>query len=141
MDKDKSGSGRRRKLESNSTESRRPSRPSRVRGLSRVFGPAGRWLNQPVAGLPAPASSHPLVTALSQPRSLAPRYLRQSWAEMRQVTWPRFGQAMHLTFAVVIFSIVFAVLVANIDWLLTKIFEEIILNESQNIREFLRGLF
>ena len=48
---------------------------------------------------------------------------------------------MKLTFSVAIFATFFALVVYAADWLLTKIFEEIILNESENIRQFLRGLF
>ena len=142
MDEPRSSTGgRRRKLETDpkAKTARKPGR--RRRGPGHWLAAGGRWLNQPLASLPNPASPHPLVASLSRSRPLAPRYLRESWAEMRQVAWPRPGQAMRLTLAVVLFSAFFAVLVSSIDWMLTKIFEEIILNESQNIREFLRGLF
>ncbi len=132
--------GRRRKLETD-PKAKTARKPKRRRGLGHWLEAGGRWLNQPLAGLPNPASPHPLAASLSRSRSIVPRYVRESWAEMRQVIWPRFGQAMRLTFAVVLFSAFFAVLVSSIDWMLTKIFEEIILNESQNIREFLRDLF
>ncbi|MEM6997904.1 MAG: preprotein translocase subunit SecE [Patescibacteria group bacterium] len=78
---------------------------------------------------------------LTRNRSIAPSYLRGAVHEMSLVTWPSFKEAMRLTLAVFVFAIVFALVVSGIDWLLGKAFEEIILNESQNIREFINGLF
>ena len=131
--------GRRRKLEP--TAKARPPRRTGRAEPGRWLGSGGRWLNQPLSGLPDPANSSSLVTTLSRQRSIAPRYLREAWGEMRQVTWPRFGQAMRLTASVALFAFFFAVLVYAVDWVLTKIFEEVILNESVNIRQFLRDLF
>lgn len=74
-------------------------------------------------------------------RHMAPAYLRGAVKETSMVTWPSFKEAMRLTMAVFVFSIVFALIVSGVDWVLGKAFEEVILNESQNIREFLSGLF
>ena len=132
--------GRRRKIDPATKKPEKTNRLSRRVGQGLVSG--GRWLNQPLVNLPGSGQqSRPVVTVLSRQRSLAPRYVRESWAELRQVSWPRFGQAVRLTFAVVIFSAFFAILISNIDQLLTRIFEEIILNESQNIREFFNDIF
>ena len=132
--------GRRQKINS---AAKKPEKKNRLSGwIGRGITAGGRWLNQPLVDLPGTGrTSRPAVDALSRQRSLAPKYVRESWAELRQVTWPRFGQAMRLTFAVMLFSAFFAILVANIDQLLTKIFEEIILNESQNIRNFFNNIF
>lgn len=132
--------GRRRKIDS---AAQKPTPKKRLSSrVGRGLSAGGRWLNQPLASLPGSGrTSRPVVDALSRPRSLFPKYVRESWAELRQVTWPRFGQAMRLTFAVMLFAAFFAVLIANIDQLLTRIFEEIILNESQNIRNFFNDLF
>lgn len=133
--------GRRRKIDPSTQK--KPSRGRLSGWISRGLSAAGRWLNQPMVGLPGSGgrASSPTVEALSRQRSLTPKYVRESWAELRQVTWPRFGQAMRLTFAVMIFSAFFAILVYNIDRALTWIFEEIILNESQNIRNFFNNIF
>lgn len=131
--------GRRRKLDS-AAKPKPPQSPSRKR-VSRRLGAAGRWLNQPLAGLPGSSGSNPVVASLSRQRPLAPRYLRQAWGEMRQVTWPRFGQAMRLTASVAIFAFFFAVLVYAVDWVLTDIFRVIILDEPSEISRFLRELF
>jgi hypothetical protein len=36
---------------------------------------------------------------------LLPRYIRNSWKELRQVTWPTVKQSIRLTYAVLIFSV------------------------------------
>ncbi len=56
-----------------------------------------------------------------------PPYIRGSWRELRQVTWPSRRQAWSLTYAVIIFSIVFGVLVFAVDLGLDKLFKEIII--------------
>ena len=135
-----SAGGRRRKIDPAAKKPEKTNRLSSRIGQGLTAG--GRWLSQPLVNLPGSGQqARPVVTALSRQRSLAPRYLREAWAELCQVSWPRFGQAMRLTFAVMLFSAFFAILIANIDQLLTRIFEEIILNESQNIREFLNNIF
>ena len=139
MDNNSSGGGRRRKLDP-ATDKPPKKRWSEVVGQGLTAG--GRWLNQPLVNLPGSAGrTGRMAETLGKQRSLAPKYVREAWGELRQVTWPRFGQAMRLTFAVMLFATFFAVLIANIDQLLTRIFEEIILNESRNIRDFFNNLF
>lgn len=58
---------------------------------------------------------------------LVPPFLRRSWRELRQVTWPTFKVSRQLTLAVVIFAIVFGVLVAAFDFVLDKLFKEVLL--------------
>lgn len=60
-------------------------------------------------------------------RILGLRYLRDSWRELRQVTWPTFKDSTRLTGAVIIFSLVFGVLIAIIDFGLDKLFRQILL--------------
>ncbi len=63
----------------------------------------------------------------SKSRSLAPRYFRDSWQEIRKVTWPGFKTTWKLVFAVFIFAIVIGGFIAALDWGLEKLFREIIL--------------
>ncbi|MCY4010637.1 MAG: preprotein translocase subunit SecE [Candidatus Saccharibacteria bacterium] len=91
------------------------------------------WLNQPLATHQQVASSNWTI-AWTKQRSMMPKYFRQSFAEIKLVTWPTFPVAMRLTFAVVIFTCIFAGLIAGLDWVLSKIFEEIIINEGQNLK-------
>lgn len=55
-----------------------------------------------------------------------PPYIRNSWRELRQVSWPNRRKTYQLTNAVIIFSIIFGVLVALVDFGLDKIFKEFI---------------
>ena len=71
---------------------------------------------------------------LTKQRSMVPPYIRQSAAEIKLVSWPPFSSAMRLTSAVFFFAVFFAILVSALDWALTQIFEEIILNKAENLR-------
>lgn len=58
---------------------------------------------------------------------LWPRYFRNSWKELRMVTWPTGKQARQLTLAVILFAVVFGALVAVLDFGLDKIFKQVLL--------------
>lgn len=60
-------------------------------------------------------------------RILWPVYFRNSWKELRQVTWPKRRESWQLTGAVLLFSAVFGVLIALVDYLLDKLFKEVLL--------------
>lgn len=75
-----------------------------VKGLARVFRPIKRlfaWL--------------------------APKYLINSWREVRQVVWPSRRETWRLTLAVFVFAIVFGALVAGVDKGLDEIFKKVVL--------------
>lgn len=55
------------------------------------------------------------------------RYIIDSWGELRGVTWPTFKESVRLTGAVIIFSVVFGLLIAVIDFFLDKLFKQILL--------------
>jgi preprotein translocase SecE subunit len=59
---------------------------------------------------------------------LVPPYVRNSWKELKQVTWPNRTQTRRLTFAVIIFSLLFGGLIALVDYGLDKAFRALILN-------------
>lgn len=54
-------------------------------------------------------------------------YLRSSWRELRQVTWPNRRNTVKLTTAVFIFAIVFGAIIATVDYGLDKIFHKLLL--------------
>jgi preprotein translocase subunit SecE len=56
-----------------------------------------------------------------------PRYLKGAWGEIRLTTWPNRKETIRLTFAVFIFSSVFAVFVAVLDFVLDKIFKHLVI--------------
>jgi preprotein translocase SecE subunit len=58
---------------------------------------------------------------------LVPPYFRNSWKELKQVTWPGFRVSLRLTTAVIIFAVVFGVFIAALDFGLEKLFKEVLL--------------
>ena len=60
---------------------------------------------------------------------IAPRFLREAWQEIRLVTWPNRKDTLRLTMAVFIFSVVFAAIVGVLDYVLDKIFREVIIGK------------
>jgi len=55
-------------------------------------------------------------------------YFRNSWRELRDVTWPSWKLSWRLTWAVLVFSIFFGVIVALVDYGFDKLFKRLILN-------------
>ncbi len=60
-------------------------------------------------------------------RILWPTYFRNSWKELRQVTWTTRRETWQLTLAVIIFSVIFGVLIAIVDYGLDKGFKQLLL--------------
>jgi preprotein translocase SecE subunit len=60
-------------------------------------------------------------------RILYPSYFRNSFRELKQVTWPGRRESLRLTSAVLAFAIVFGAIVALVDFGLDKLFKELIL--------------
>lgn len=58
---------------------------------------------------------------------IVPPYFRNSYRELRQVTWPTFKNSLRLTFAVFAFAFVFGVLIAVTDYGLDKLFKQVLL--------------
>ena len=56
-----------------------------------------------------------------------PTYFRNSWRELRQVKWPNRTESRQLTFAVLVFAVVFGGLVAIVDYGLDKVFKQVLL--------------
>lgn len=57
---------------------------------------------------------------------LVPRYFRNSFKELRQVTWPNGRESRQLTLAVMLFATIFGALVAVIDLGLDKVFKQVL---------------
>lgn len=55
-------------------------------------------------------------------------YFRNSWKELKQVTWPNRRETWQLTFAVFVFALVFGLVITIVDYGLDKVFEKILLN-------------
>jgi preprotein translocase SecE subunit len=56
-----------------------------------------------------------------------PKYFRQSWQELKLVTWPSLKEGRRLTFAVLVFAVVFGAVIAGVDWGLDKVFQQLLL--------------
>jgi preprotein translocase subunit SecE len=64
---------------------------------------------------------------LNKRRRVIPKFFREAWAEVRQVTWPTRKQTWKLTLAVFIFAIVFGLSISAVDYGLDKAFKQILL--------------
>lgn len=64
---------------------------------------------------------------LNKPRHIIPAYFRESWKELRLVTWPNRKETTKLSTAVVLFAVIFAFMIAAIDYGLDKLFRQLIL--------------
>ena len=109
--------------------SEKPSRKHRVRGatgsaLAKAFGPVGRFFGKVFSYQPFRFIGKVLRFI---GRIIWPRYFRNSWKELRLVTWPNWQKSRQLTFAVLIFAVIFGALVAGVDWGLDKVFRQILL--------------
>ena len=60
-------------------------------------------------------------------RWVVPKYFRNSYSELSQVTWPDRMQTVRLTFAVIAFATVFGIAIAIVDYGLDKLFRELLL--------------
>jgi preprotein translocase SecE subunit len=60
-------------------------------------------------------------------RFLVPPYLRNSWKELKLVTWPGWKQSRQLTYAVLVFAVIFGTSIALVDFGLDKLFKNILL--------------
>ena len=112
-----------------SESSGQPSRRSKLgqsfnRFLGPVFRPAGK-------GLKRVAKFKPVAILLKGLKLIGkiifPSYFRNSWRELRLVTWPNWQQSRQLTFAVLVFAVVFGATIALVDYGLDKVFKNILL--------------
>jgi preprotein translocase subunit SecE len=64
---------------------------------------------------------------LNKRRHIMPSYFRNSWRELRLVTWPSRRETWKLALAVFMFAIIFGVIIAITDYGLDKIFRKVLL--------------
>lgn len=60
-------------------------------------------------------------------RKLTPSYFRKSLAELKNVTWPGRKETWKLVFAVFVFAAILGIFIALLDFVLEKLFREVIL--------------
>lgn len=64
---------------------------------------------------------------LNKRRRVIPRYFRESFKELREVTWPNRKETFQLTVAVFVFAIIFGVIITITDYGLDKLFKKVLL--------------
>jgi len=62
------------------------------------------------------------AVAKQQKENAIARYLRETWFELRKVSWPTRNEAINLTVVVVIASAFLAVVLSLMDWLFSSMF-------------------
>lgn len=101
-------------------------KPKRVRkaasAATRPVGKAGKALTTEYHILGKKDSNF-----FTRSRKLTPRYFREAWKELKNVTWPGRSETWRLVFAVFIFSIVLGLFIAVLDYGLERLLREVIL--------------
>lgn len=64
---------------------------------------------------------------LTKKRRFIPKYFRDSYGELKLVTWPNRKETTNLMWAVFIFAIIFGLLITVVDYGLEKLFKEVFL--------------
>ena len=84
-----------------------------------------RWIGRQIAKLGRFLGKFKVFRILG--KILWPTYFRNSWKELRQVTWPTGRETWQLTLAVIVFSVIFGVVIAITDFGLDKLFKQVII--------------
>lgn len=58
-----------------------------------------------------------------------PTYIRNAWKELRLVSWPSWRESRRLTYAVIIFAVLFGGLVYGLDFGLDKAFRHLLIGK------------
>lgn len=94
---------------------------------SRLGKPVGKARTMGKKEYYLPMPNNRVGRFLNKKRSPVPRFLREAWAELRQVEWPTAKMTARLTFAVFIFSLVFGAVITIVDFGLDKLFRKVFL--------------
>lgn len=105
-------------------------KPKRIRtGVGRIGGKAKSAASFGKREYHLPLPDNKLGKILNKRVRLMPKFLINSWNEIRQVVWPNRRETWRLTFAVLIFSLIFGISVSLLDVGLDKIFKEVIIEK------------
>jgi preprotein translocase subunit SecE len=111
----------REKAEKTTNQENSPKKNGKIRAVFRVLGAPFRLVGRVLKHL----GRFRILRFIGY--ILVPPYFRNSWRELRAVTWPTGREARRLTLAVIIFAIVFGVMIAVVDYGLDKLFKRILL--------------
>lgn len=114
---------------SSAAKSNKPTKSSKVRRFfgSKIFAPF-RAFGRLLAAIWGSSIFRPIrfiVRIIG--RILVPKYFRNSWKELGNVTWPDFKTTWRLTFAVIVFGVAFGLAIYGTDIVLEKAFREVLL--------------
>ena len=116
----------RQKAEKEAVKRTKPTQMGRVKSkVHKPLSTLGRVAKKEYHPIKAPDNK--VGRVLNKRVKYIPDFLVKAWRELRQVTWPTKKEAVKLTFAVIIFSIAFAILVQALDFVFSKVVKEIIL--------------
>lgn len=76
---------------------------------------------------PVPVPDNKTGKVLKKRVRLVPRFVRESWEEIKLVTWPTKKEAARLTVAVLVFALVFSIFVQLLDVIFNRVVKEIFL--------------
>jgi preprotein translocase SecE subunit len=115
----------RERVEDAKVKSEAPVKPSRIKPALN----AAAWPLRPIKRVRLPQlPDNQFFKVLSRILNFfIPRYIINSWKELRQVTWPNRRETWRLTGAVIIFAIIFGGLVAALDKVLDVLFKNLVL--------------
>lgn len=108
-----------------STKSEQPATVGNGRKIWRGFTAPVRFIGRGIAGVGRKLNKIKVFRILGF--ILWPPYFRNSWKELRQVTWPNGKQSRQLTTAVILFAVTFGIIIALLDFGLDKIFKQVLL--------------
>ncbi len=97
------------------------------RALKKIGRTIYKPLKKPLHILTAPFRTRPMrFIGRTLGRIFWPKYFRNSYKELKQVTWPTQKDTWKLTGAVLVFAIVFGLAAAGTDFVLDKIIQRIV---------------
>jgi preprotein translocase subunit SecE len=62
------------------------------------------------------------VAAKQQKENAIVRYLRETWFEIRKVSWPTRSEAINLTIVVIVVGMFLAIVLSLMDWVFSAAF-------------------
>jgi preprotein translocase SecE subunit len=99
--------------------------PSRAGAAKQASGKAASRVFTPFRRLSGFLGKYRFFRVLG--KVLLPAYFRNSYKELKLVTWPSWKQSRQLTYAVLVFAIVFGGVIALVDYGLDKVFRQVLL--------------
>jgi preprotein translocase SecE subunit len=110
------------------TKAKAAPKPRRVKKTLNTAGkPVGAAYRYGKKEYYLPLPDNKLGRFLNKRRHIIPKYFRESFKELKLVSWPDRKQTTQLTIAVFVFAITFGILVAVTDYGLDRIFKKILL--------------